>query len=99
MKQMLVILFSFVPLAAAPQDDANTKDLAARQGDGALEQLTRDGKRASDDEAEVLFRTVKGDKYTVFLFSKKIGSGSFTLDATKKPATIDMTADGSKGKP
>ena len=99
MNRILIILLSFSLLAAAPTDDANKKDLAAMQGDWALEQLTRDGNRASEDEAAVFFRTVKGDKYTLFLFSKKLGSGSFTIDATKTPATIDMHADGAKGKP
>jgi uncharacterized protein (TIGR03067 family) len=36
-----------------------------------------------------LFRTVKGDRYTVSRYRKVAGKGTIKLDATKKPRTID----------
>jgi uncharacterized protein (TIGR03067 family) len=99
MNRIILLLVSLLLLAAAPKEDANKKDLAAMQGDWAGEEFTRDGMRFDTDDAQALFRTVKGDKYTVFRFSKKLGSGSFTIDATKKPATIDMNPDMAKSKP
>jgi uncharacterized protein (TIGR03067 family) len=84
--------YLLVPLAVAllgAADDANKKDLLAMQGDwGAASQVV-DGHKAGDDEAQILFRTVKDDTYTVLLFDKPLGKGTFTIDATKKPKTID----------
>jgi len=44
---------------------------------------------------------MKGDQYTVFLFKKVIGKGTFKIDASKKPKTIDLQAAGAvaKGQP
>jgi uncharacterized protein (TIGR03067 family) len=39
---------------------------------------------------------VKGNNYTVFRFSKAVGKGTFTLDATRTPKTIDLTPAGAK---
>jgi uncharacterized protein (TIGR03067 family) len=82
--------------ALADKEDAGAKDREAMQGDWACESLTRDGMAFPDDDAQALFRTVKGDKYVVSRFRKKIGSGSFTLDAGKSPREIDVVADGPK---
>jgi uncharacterized protein (TIGR03067 family) len=99
MKPFLILLLTLVLVFAEGKDDATSKDRAALQGDWACESFERDGMPIDKDEAQSLFRTVKGDKYTVFRFSKKIGSGSVKLDATRKPKTIDIVADGVKGKP
>jgi uncharacterized protein (TIGR03067 family) len=70
------------------------------QADWAVASMTRDGMALPDDEAQSIFRTVKGDEYTVFLFRQVLSKGRFTVDATRSPRTIDMTpADGpSAGK-
>jgi uncharacterized protein (TIGR03067 family) len=54
----------------------------------------------SDDQAQVLFRTIERNKYTITRFSKEIATGSFTIDATAMPRTIDSTpANSPDGKP
>jgi uncharacterized protein (TIGR03067 family) len=45
-----------------------------------------------------MFRSIKGDKYTVFRFDKARGKGTLKLDATKNPKTIDALPDGPAGK-
>lgn len=75
-------------------DDAGKADRAAMQGEWACESLTRDGMKFPDDDAQSLFRTVKGDAYTVSRFRTKAGAGTFTLDATKTPREIDIVPDG-----
>jgi uncharacterized protein (TIGR03067 family) len=84
-----------------PAADANKKDLEAMQGDWAAVSITHDGYKLPDDDAQSLFRTVKGDQYTVFLFKKAISKGTLKVDATKKPKTIDFVpADtGAKSEP
>ena len=89
----LVPFLSLVLLAAAAPD-ANKKDLEAMQGDWAGESLVRDGQALEADDAQALFRTVKGNDYTVHRFRKKAGSGTFKLDATKTPKEIDVVPDG-----
>jgi uncharacterized protein (TIGR03067 family) len=86
-------------IAAGPADgDATKKDLEKMQGDWAAASMVVDGTKLSDDEAQCLFRTVKGDHYTVYHFNKEIGKGALAIDATKKPKTIDATPAG-KAKP
>jgi uncharacterized protein (TIGR03067 family) len=78
-------------LFAADQgpDEAKRKDLEKMQGEWQAASYVVDGMQLPDDDAQALFRTVKGEQYTVFRFSKPIGKGTFTIDATKKPKTID----------
>jgi uncharacterized protein (TIGR03067 family) len=80
--------------AEAPRDEASRKDLEKMQGDWAATSYVRDGQKLPDDDAQALFRTVKGNAYTVFRYSKVIGKGTFTLDATKKPRAIDALPAG-----
>lgn len=99
MKRTLGLLIPLVLLAAdGPADEASRKDLECMQGDWAMESFVRDGDKLSDDDAQSLFRNVKGNDYTVFLFDKPIGKGTFQIDATKKPKTIDSFPAGAPDK-
>jgi uncharacterized protein (TIGR03067 family) len=91
-----VLCLCLAALAFAEKDDSNKKDRDAMQGDWACESLTRDGFAFPDDDAQALFRTIKGDTYVVSRFRAKAGSGTFTLDATKSPKEIDLVPDGPK---
>jgi len=71
--------------------DASAADRAKMQGDWMAVSMTVNGSKLADDEAQILFRTVTGEKYTVFRFSNPIGQGTFKIDATKRPKTIDST--------
>jgi uncharacterized protein (TIGR03067 family) len=89
----LLIWAALLPAAAdAPASDA--QDLAKMQGDWMVVSITRDGMKLTNDEAQTLFRTVTGDKYTVFNFNKPVSKGTFKIDSTKKPKTIDSTPSG-----
>jgi uncharacterized protein (TIGR03067 family) len=90
----LLLWAALLPAADVPTADATAKDLAKMQGDWMVASITRDGRKLSDDEAQTLFRTVTGNNYTIFNFSKPLSKGTFKIDATKTPKTIDSTAAG-----
>ena len=94
---MIRTLLLVLCLLAAAKDDPNKKDQDAMQGDWACERFVVDGGALDDDNAQSIFRTNKGDDYTLYLFRKKIGGGTFKLDATKTPRQIDLIPEG-KGK-
>jgi uncharacterized protein (TIGR03067 family) len=97
----LLLAVGFLVAADEPKSDANKKDLERLQGDWAAVSMIRDGQELPDDDVQSLFRTMKGDQYTVFLFKKVIGKGTFKIDASKKPKTIDLQAASAaaKGQP
>jgi uncharacterized protein (TIGR03067 family) len=99
MKRLLPGVLAVFVLAAADSADRSAKDLQMLQGDWAAESMVRDGQEYPAEDAQALFRTIKGDTYTVFRFSKPIGKGTMKLDATKNPKTIDFTPEGGKTPP
>ncbi len=97
MTRITVILFSMALTAVGDSGaDATVKDLEKMQGDWAVVSVIRDG--VKEDNAQSLFRTVKGHQYTVFLFDKPVGNGTFQIDATKKPKAIDSFPANLAGK-
>jgi uncharacterized protein (TIGR03067 family) len=103
MKRALLTLLAVGLLSAADpaKDDANKKDLEQMQGDWAAVSAVRNGAKVADDEIQVIFWTVKGNEATFYIFDKAWMKETFTLDATKKPRTIDMVSPmgPDKGKP
>jgi len=87
--------------ASRSPDDANKTDLAMMQGDWNAVHMVSDGFVVPEDDAQALFRTVKDREYTVSRYDKVAGKGTFTIDATKRPKTIDAlpTSGRAKGKP
>jgi uncharacterized protein (TIGR03067 family) len=88
------ILLISALVASAPgavADDAGAVDLKKMQGDWMIVSMVAAGVKVADDEAQALFRTIDGDKYTVSRYSKPVSRGTFKLDATKTPRTIDLT--------
>jgi len=91
MQWKIIGIWACLLLAAdSPKGDSSRMDLETMQGDWALESMVADGSPVPDDDAQCLFRTVKGDQYTVFHFEKEISKGSFKIDASKNPKTIDF---------
>ena len=86
---LLVLALFLLAGADASRGDENRKDLEKIQGDWAQVSMIVDGAKLPDDEAQALFRSMKEDKYTIFQFKKVIGKGTFKLDASRKPKTID----------
>jgi uncharacterized protein (TIGR03067 family) len=99
MKRLLFILLVPVVLAAAEgKDDAGAADLKKMQGDWVVVSMEVDGMKIPDDDAQALFRTVKGDQYTVSRYRRVAGKGTIKLDATKKPRAIDALPAARAGK-
>jgi uncharacterized protein (TIGR03067 family) len=79
--------------------DATQRDLDLMQGDWAVVSMTYDGEVLSDDIAQVLFRTVKGQEVTLFQFDKPLGNGTLKLDASQTPRAIDEQSARKDSKP
>src|SRR5262245_33734084 len=84
--------------ALEAKDDSNKADMEKMQGDWIAIQMTRDGEEVPEDDAQGLFRTVKGEEYSVFRFDRLAGKGTFKIDATKNPKTIDALPSNAKDK-
>jgi uncharacterized protein (TIGR03067 family) len=98
-----LLLGSMVLWLVAPhtgQNDASKKDLEMLQGDWAAISMIQDGQQLPVDDAQGFFRTITGNRYTVFRYEKTLAKWTFTIDATKKPRTIDSRREGNdKGVP
>jgi uncharacterized protein (TIGR03067 family) len=92
MKHLLLVSSFFLFQAGSDKTDANKQDLAAMQGDWALASMIADGQAVPEDDCQGLFRTMKGDQYSVFRYDKQLSKGTFRLDATQKPRSIDFLA-------
>jgi uncharacterized protein (TIGR03067 family) len=98
----LLLTVAVLLAADQPPADATKKDLEKLQGDWAAVSFVSNGFKLADDDAQAYFRTIKGNQYTVSRYDKVMGKGNFTLDATKKPKTIDIETylpGGKKGPP
>ena len=95
---VVLLLMTLMAVLGDSDADDNAKNLEQMQGDWAVVSVVRDGVKEEDDNAQSLFRTVKGNQYTVFLFDKAVGNGTSKIDATKKPKTIDSFPANLAGK-
>jgi uncharacterized protein (TIGR03067 family) len=83
-----------VLVAVAVDDGTSKKDLEALQGVWKVEKFVIGG-REMPAEANERFRViVKGDRLMFQDGEKNIGDTAIKLDATKKPAAVDMTEKG-----
>jgi uncharacterized protein (TIGR03067 family) len=97
-RTLLLVAVCLVLAGETPRDEAARKDLEWMQGDWQAVSRVVDGTPFPDDDAQSMFRTVKGDQYTIFLFQKPLGKGKMKLDATKTPRAIDALPEGPAGK-
>jgi uncharacterized protein (TIGR03067 family) len=89
------LLAAIVLIAGAtPKDDASAQDLKRMQGEWMVVTMVKNGMKIDDDDAQAFFRTVKDDTYTITRYSKTVGKGTFKIDATRRPKTIDSTPAG-----
>lgn len=84
-------------LAADPKDDAKI-DLERFQGKWALISAQRDGKKTPEEEVKKITLTIQGNKFVLYKNAEIISEGTFTLDPTKRPKTIDETATAGPNK-
>lgn len=66
-------------------------DLARMRGDWMVAEMKQNGIKHPPEDSQSLFRTVDGDKFSVFRYSRKLSEGTFKIDPTKSPKTIDST--------
>ncbi len=94
-----IILVPCLVAADAAQEEAAKKDLQAMQGPWTLVSYIVNGKPTPSAEMAKIQLTVHG-KVSTFVNDKKALHGAYTLDATKKPKTldIDLTDGPDKGK-
>ena len=95
---ILLLVLVFASGAEGPKDDAAAKDLKRMEGDWAAVSIEVDGMKIPVEDAMALFRSVKGDQYTVSRYRKVVGKGTIRLDATKKPRAIDALPAGASGE-
>ncbi|MGD9722518.1 MAG: TIGR03067 domain-containing protein [Pirellulales bacterium] len=90
-----IVVWSAATTALAKDDpnaaDPNAADLARMQGDWMVATMQTEGMEVPAEEAQALFRTVENDTYTVSRYAKVASRGTFQIDATKSPKTIDST--------
>jgi uncharacterized protein (TIGR03067 family) len=98
LRTLILVAACSVLAAETPKEDASRKDLERMQGDWQGVSWVVDGTPVPDDDAQCMFRTIKGDQYIVFRFENPRGKGTLKLDATKTPKTIDALPDGPAAK-
>jgi uncharacterized protein (TIGR03067 family) len=97
----MVLVAGLLLAADAKKDDAK-KDSDALQGTWRPVSAERGGQEQGDDAKQHTL-AFEGDKFTVKRNDEVMVKGTFKLDASKKPRTIDMTVtegrrDDDKGK-
>jgi uncharacterized protein (TIGR03067 family) len=93
---LLPILAPMVFVAGQVDDRAVKKDLDKFQGAWqAISVINVDGKPASEDDARYTRLVVKGNTFTLQDKNAMI-RGTFSIDPTRVPKTIDVTLDGAK---
>jgi uncharacterized protein (TIGR03067 family) len=100
MKWRGLILVALVVAAAATatatadeKDDANKKALEALQGTWQVKSGTQDGTPGPAEEAGKVRLVIAGNAVTSYMGEEIRSEGTITVDATKKPATIDLEAE------
>lgn len=91
---LFLLASAFVTVSAGANDDDAAKDLKRMEGDWMVASMETDGMKIPDENAMALFRSVKGNQYTVSRYRKVVGKGTIKLDATKKPRAIDALPAG-----
>jgi uncharacterized protein (TIGR03067 family) len=86
---MLLTLTPAIRLSADEKDDAVKATMKLLAGEWETESIIRDGKKLpAPPDGQPRF-TIREGKFTVTVGDKTSYSGSFVIDPTKKPITID----------
>jgi uncharacterized protein (TIGR03067 family) len=93
MKRWLTVALAAGLLVTSAAGGDNKKELAKFQGTWELSSGEKDGKK----QMAKLFRVIKGNTYTLKdADDKVIAEGTFKLDASTSPKSIDVTRKGGK---
>jgi uncharacterized protein (TIGR03067 family) len=87
--RMLLVLVAGVLVAADGKDDAK-KEMEKLQGAWVMVSGERNGEALPDDQVKALKRTVKGEEFTITRDGETVVKGTFTVDPSKSPKTIDV---------
>jgi uncharacterized protein (TIGR03067 family) len=81
-------------------DDKADKDQEALQGTWTLETLNQDGKAAPAEDLKRITFVFKDNTYAISMEGKELETGTFKLDSSKKPKTVDfeIKSGNDKGK-
>jgi uncharacterized protein (TIGR03067 family) len=86
----LAVLVVGLLIAADDAKSDNKKDMEKMQGEWTMASGERNGQAIPDEFVQSLKRTIKGNQYTVKREDEVINGGTYTIDATKSPKTIDL---------
>lgn len=76
-------------LAADAKDDAK-KELKAMEGTWQVTSMENDGQKTPEEEAKQFKVILKGNEYTLKQLDNTVNQGTFKIDPSKKPKTIDI---------
>lgn len=82
-----LLLFGAARLTA---DDKPNKDQEALQGTWKVESFAQDGKEAPADKLKDMTFVFKDNTYKISIGDQEFETGTFQVDASKKPHTIDL---------
>jgi uncharacterized protein (TIGR03067 family) len=86
-------------VGAAPREAIEADDLKKMQGDWMVASMTANGIKYPVEEAQALFRTIEGNNYQIFRYSKPFANGTFKIDPAATPKTIDSSPAADPSKP
>jgi uncharacterized protein (TIGR03067 family) len=95
---LLALTVGLLAAGLGAKDDPVKKDIRKFQGTWKVVSVEMDGKKQTDEKLKSATMTVEGNKYTVEAGGKTVEQGTFKIDPTKSPKTIDVTATQGKGK-
>jgi uncharacterized protein (TIGR03067 family) len=86
-----VLTAGLAAATSAVGGEATKADTARLQGSWTVVLMEEKGNKAPDELLQGMAVEIKGDKITVTEKGKRVVEFGYKLDATKKPATIDLT--------
>ena len=93
-RTLLLFAAAGLLVAADAPDDAAKKERDKMQGEWVMASGERDGQKIPDEQAKTIRRTTKGDQFTITVDGQVVAKGTFKVDPTKKPKTIDFLREG-----
>src|ERR1043166_9515919 len=83
------LIIATLSMPGAEENHANKKDIAGLQGEWSMESGSADGQTMPDEMRKQMKRVCKGDETTTTMGGQLFMKAKITIDASKKPKTID----------
>ena len=94
----LVLLAGALVGAGGAGKEAVQKEMQRLEGTWTVTALTADGKELPRSGELAVRMVFEGNKYTVRAGDKILGRGTYTVDPSQKPTTMELTPADGKGK-